>query len=73
DGEIVFEGEQSQGYSNTFTGDESVVVRIGDASAVSLTVNGQDLGPLGGPGEVVERTFEASGPTTAPLAPSESP
>ena len=35
-------------------------VRIGDAGAATLEVNGQELPPLGRDGQVVERTFTAT-------------
>lgn len=53
DGETVLEGEQDGGFSRTFTGEEVVVVRVGDASAVSLEANGQDQGTLGAANQVV--------------------
>lgn len=59
DGETIVEGEQEGGFSRTFTGDEVVEVRIGDASAVSLEANGADQGPLGAANEVVQVTCNA--------------
>lgn len=44
------------GQTLTFTGKE-VKVRTGNAAATFLTYNGQDLGPMGGPGLVSERVF----------------
>lgn len=57
DGETQVEGEQPQGTKLDFTGTEAITVRIGDASLVRVRVNGQDLGYLGEPEEVVEQTF----------------
>jgi cytoskeleton protein RodZ len=57
DGEIQVEGEQPAGERLKFTAEESITVRIGDASAVRVRVNGQDRGTLGGPREVVEKTY----------------
>jgi hypothetical protein len=34
-----------------------MTVRVGNAGVVILTVNGRSVGPLGGRGEVVSRTF----------------
>ena len=57
DGEVQLEGEQAEGERLTFEGDETVHIRIGDASAVRVKVNGQDRGTLGGAGKVVEKTY----------------
>ncbi|MEX0657776.1 MAG: RodZ domain-containing protein [Egibacteraceae bacterium] len=59
DGETIVEGEQQGGFSRTFTGEQVVEVRIGDASAVSLEANGADQGPLGAANEVVQVTCSA--------------
>lgn len=52
DGQPVDEGLYAPGYSATYSGDE-IVVRIGDAGAAAIEVNGSDVGPLGASGEVV--------------------
>ena len=57
DGQVQLEGEQAEGERLTFEGTESVHIRIGDASAVRVRVNGEDRGTLGGPGKVVEKTY----------------
>lgn len=57
DGQTEVEGEQAEGASLTFDGDEAITVRIGDASNVRVIVNGDDRGYLGGPKEVVEQTY----------------
>lgn len=59
DGETIIEGEQQSGFSRTFTGEEVVEVRVGDASAVSLEANGQDQGSLGTANQVVQVTCNA--------------
>ncbi|MSQ37231.1 MAG: DUF4115 domain-containing protein [Chloroflexi bacterium] len=48
----------SDGQTLSFTGKE-VKVRTGNAATTFLTYNGQDLGPMGDPGLVTERTFTA--------------
>lgn len=53
DGETLIEGTRDNGYTETFVGDERVVLRIGDASAVSIEANGADQGSLGAPNAVV--------------------
>lgn len=59
DGKIVFEGFIVSGEEKQYNGKDNVRVRLGDAGAVRLTVNGQDLGYLGAKGEVVERVFRS--------------
>lgn len=53
DGTPVAEGLYDPGFSETFEGDE-VLVRIGDAGSAEVEVNGEDLGDIGGSGQVVE-------------------
>lgn len=53
DGATVLEGTRSEGFTQTFDGEEQVVVRVGDASAVTVEANGQDQGQLGNSGQVV--------------------
>jgi hypothetical protein len=40
-----------------------VVLRAGDAGAVRIAVNGEDLGALGPDGQIVNRRFEAASST----------
>ncbi len=48
----------TNGQTVTFSG-KQVVVRTGNAGATFVSYNGQDLGKLGNPGQVVERVFNA--------------
>ena len=57
DGQVELEGEQPAGAELRFSGDETIHVRIGDAGAVRVRVNGQNRGFLGDPQEVVEKTY----------------
>lgn len=57
DGERRFQGILDAGEARTWTAARELVIRIGNAAAVELTVNGRALGTLGGPGEVVELRF----------------
>ena len=57
DGVRQFQGELEAGTYRSWYGEESVELRLGNAGAVQVTVNGQSLGTLGGPGEVVDRVF----------------
>lgn len=46
----------TSGQTVTFSG-RQVILRTGNAAATFVTVNGEELGALGGAGQVVERTF----------------
>lgn len=63
----VFEGFVRPGESRVWDARQTLSVIIGNAAAVSVHVNGRDLGTLGGPGEVVRRTFTSA--QTAPAPP----
>jgi cytoskeleton protein RodZ len=54
DGDVVLEGERANGFVEAFSGEEEVLVRVGDAASVQLVVNGEDQGGLGEPQQVVE-------------------
>jgi len=60
DGAVLLEETVPEGETLQFEGDE-VIVRIGDASGVRTNFNGEDLGPAGGPGQVVELRFTEDG------------
>ncbi len=57
DGQRVFQGILEAGEARTWSAARDLSIRIGNAAAVQLTVNGRPLGPLGRPGEVVELRF----------------
>lgn len=57
DEEVEVVGTQEPGSTFAFAGDESVVLRIGDASQVQVLLNGEDQGELGGPTEVVDLEY----------------
>lgn len=57
DSETVFEEVAEPGFSRTFEAERVVGIRAGDAGAVSVEVNGQEVGPLGDPGQVLDRSF----------------
>jgi cytoskeleton protein RodZ len=61
DGVRQFQGELDAGTYKSWYGEERMELRIGNAGAVEVTVNGQKLGMLGAPGEVVDRVFEKIG------------
>lgn len=59
DGQAAFAGTITSGDVKTFSGKEKIKVRLGDAGAVEVKYNGEDLGKLGSRGEVKEREFTA--------------
>jgi hypothetical protein len=61
DGVRQFQGELDAGTYKSWYGEERMELRVGNAGAVDVTVNGQKLGTLGAPGEVVDRVFEKVG------------
>lgn len=74
DGQIVEEGILEAGQTRVWDADQSILVRTGNAGGVILILNGQELGPMGGIGQVVERAWAVEGEQitekeTAPTAP----
>jgi cytoskeleton protein RodZ len=61
DGENAFTGTFEPGEERTFSGQEEVALVLGNAAAVHLTVNGQELGRAGEAGQVVNYTFPVDG------------
>ena len=61
DGKTVYEGTLKKGDSQTWKGTDKVTVRVGDAGAVSFSVNGKDLGTAGKTGQVANTTFTKDG------------
>ena len=57
DGEKVFEGVFDEGTKITWSGKERVAVRCNNAGGVEVILNGQNLGPLGKRGQVVDREW----------------
>jgi cytoskeletal protein RodZ len=62
-GESIFEGLLTAGETKTFTSDTTIYLVVGDAGAVSLRVNGYDLGTLGSAGKVVRHEYGPGNPT----------
>lgn len=77
DGEVAFEGRMAPRETKVFDAENQVVVLTGNASALRITYNGEDLGLMGGVGEVISRVYLISGvatPTaTIPPTPTETP
>lgn len=61
DGVRQFQGELEAETYRSWYGEERIELRIGSAGAVQITVNGEFLGTLGAPGDVVDRVFEKVG------------
>ncbi len=61
DGVREFQGELEEDTYRSWYGEERIELRIGNAGAVWVTVNGQFLGALGEDGEVIDRVFEKVG------------
>ena len=57
DGRHVYKGEIAVGESKSFESNTSISVYFSDAGAIDVTLNGENLGRLGGTGEVLRRTF----------------
>jgi hypothetical protein len=57
-GAQVFSGSISVGEVKSFTDDQLLQITIGNAAAVSLNVNGEEIGTPGATGEVVHLSFE---------------
>jgi len=57
DSEVVQEGTLESGAVKEYQAEQSISIRTGNGGGVSLTLNGEDLGPMGDVGKVVERTW----------------
>jgi hypothetical protein len=54
----------------TWEAEETIYFICGNAGGVEVTINGEELGALGGRAEVVERTWTPQGEATPTPAPS---
>ena len=59
DGESAFSGILEAGDSREFELDNQLYIKIGNASAITALVNGEERGPWGGTGGIVELEFTA--------------
>jgi hypothetical protein len=55
--QIIFERILETGESLSFNDTTSLTVTIGNAAGINLTVNDENIGYLGGIGQVVSQTF----------------
>jgi len=73
DGEIAFEGRVIPGSAYSFAGNERIELLTGDGAGLQVYFNQQEIGLLGGFGEVVERIFSIEGvQTVTPAVPPTS-
>ncbi len=71
DGEELFRGLLDAGETETWSASEVIALHVGDAAGVRVVLNGQEIPPLGGVGEVVDVEWRAEEFLT-PI-PAESP
>jgi cytoskeleton protein RodZ len=67
DGEKVFEGVFDEGTKINWNGKERVAVRCNNAGGVEVILNGQNLGPLGKRGQVVDQEWTTKEVGTTPV------
>ncbi|MCX5779343.1 MAG: DUF4115 domain-containing protein, partial [Firmicutes bacterium] len=60
DGVNKYTGTMAIGDQKSFEGKTSIVIKVGNAGGLALTLNDQKLAPLGAVGQVVEKTFNLS-------------
>ncbi|MCP4141061.1 MAG: DUF4115 domain-containing protein [Chloroflexi bacterium] len=70
DGEVVFEGRSKPNATFVYEGNESVEVLTANGAGVRIAYNQQDLGLMGGFGEVVQRLYGARGILTPTVTPT---
>lgn len=57
DGQVIEEGFLNANDARTWDATQSFFIRTGNGGGVSLTLNGEDLGPMGSVGQVVDRSW----------------
>jgi cytoskeleton protein RodZ len=57
DGAEAYEQVAQPGFSKTFEAERRLYIKSGDAGAVTVQINGQDVGPLGRMGDVVAKNY----------------
>ena len=73
DGTVAYDGRTTPTNNLTFTGQEEIRVLTGNAAALQVYFNNQDLGVLGIFGEVAEIVFTRDGVIRPTKAPTETP
>ncbi len=59
DGRLAYEGDLEPGQIQQWQGIDQILLRTGNAGGLRVWYNGQEEPPLGGPGEVVDHTWNA--------------
>jgi cytoskeleton protein RodZ len=62
DGVKVYEGTLEVGDKRAWEGMDRVLLRVGNAGGILITLNGEYLGPLGKPGDVMDKEWVKQGP-----------
>ena len=57
DGTSIFSGQIRKGNSKEFSASEELNLRVGNAGGVDITLNGENVGPIGANREVVNLTY----------------
>jgi len=57
DGKDIYEGIPKNGETMTWKANQTLVIKVGNADAVNLILNGRDVDKIGGKGEVIVKTF----------------
>ncbi len=65
--------ELTAGNTRSYSATQEIALRIGNGSAVAVTVNGMNLGALGGPAEVVDRVITLLDGQLSGLTPTPTP
>ncbi|HJT90002.1 MAG TPA: DUF4115 domain-containing protein, partial [Bryobacteraceae bacterium] len=68
DGKYLFSGTLDPAQSRTIDANSAVVLRIGNAGGVQVSLNGKPLGPLGPKGQVRTVQFTSGGFQIVPPA-----
>jgi cytoskeleton protein RodZ len=70
DGEVTFEGRSQPNATFVYEGNESIEVLTANGAGVRIAYNQQDMGLMGGFGEVVQRLYGARGILTPTVTPT---
>jgi cytoskeletal protein RodZ len=60
DNKIIYEGTPQAGETLTWTAEQNITIKAGNAGGIDIVYNGQTMGKLGTTGEVIVKTFSAS-------------
>jgi cytoskeletal protein RodZ len=60
DNKMIYEGTPQAGETLTWTAEQNITIKAGNAGGIDIVYNGQTMGKLGTKGEVIVKTFSAS-------------